>query len=121
MAIATRLGRIWPDALRMTAGAIAACGLPAALGLPHGYRAVLTALTDPRSADGCRLRGRRGRYIGGTTPFFSTVTTRASTVPSAPFGPITKTALPGWRSLRSALAKVTIGVPGGIVTVELLP
>jgi len=43
-AIATPIGRIWPDALRMLAGALAAYGLSAARGLPDGYWAMLTAL-----------------------------------------------------------------------------
>src|SRR6185437_7995407 len=60
-------------------------------------------------------------HIGGFTPFFSAVTTRATRLPSDCFWPMTRTAAPGLRRLRSPGAKVTIGVRASTLIVAEPP
>ncbi|HVV92145.1 MAG TPA: FUSC family protein [Hyphomicrobiales bacterium] len=78
--IVPRLGRAWPDALRMLAAALAAYGLSAALGLPDGYWAVLTALIVTRPSAGGLVRAGADR-LAATVAGAALATARAAIRP----------------------------------------
>ncbi len=104
---------------------------PCRAGADDDNRITLCQTPLHRVSKGCGKIGREGdainprglqrtravlRYIGGLTPFFSTVTLLAVRVPSGALAAMRKTALPGRKSFSVPGPGPTTGVFGSTIT-----